>query len=132
MLNSPDQAVRSTFARAWAAYELSLAKLDYNPLAITKEMKDFASESLAFLEAHYILNDCFIEEDYILKNAAKLSAIETIIVQGRYDFICMPAGAYALGKAMPHAVLHIAMGGHTGSEPVMREVLRAYTTMLWR
>jgi len=77
------------------------------------------------------LNDCFIEEDYIIKNAGKLANIQTIIVHGRYDFICMPSAAYDLSKVMPSATLQLVMAGHSRSDTVQREVVAAYINMLW-
>ncbi len=131
-MTGKDEAERRRFAREWIAYESSILKLDYVPANIDRSLKDFASESLAYLEAHYILNSCFIEENYIIKNAHKLKDIEIIIVHGRYDFICMPSAAYELGKALNHAILHFVAAGHSTSDTTQREVVRAYTTMLWR
>lgn len=129
---SNDEAVRKQFAKEWMVFEASILKLDYTPAGIERDLKDFASESLAYLEAHYILNDCFIEEDFILKNAHKLKGIETVIVQGRYDFICMPSAAYELGKVIDGAQLHFVASGHSSGDMAQREVTRAYTNMLWK
>lgn len=132
MLFGANEADRKKYAKEWMLYESSILKLDYVPAWVESSLKDFASESLAYLEAHYILNDCFIEEDYILKNTNKLSSIETVIVHGRYDFVCMPSAAYELKKRLGDAArLHIIAAGHSGSDTVQREVVRAYTSMLW-
>lgn len=133
MMASDDADERKRFAKEWMMYESSILKLDYVPANIERELADFASESLAYLEAHYILNDCFIDENYIIDNADKLNDIEQIvIVQGRYDFICMPSAAYDLKEALgDNALLHFVMSGHSGSDTVQREVERAYTNMLW-
>jgi proline iminopeptidase len=129
---SADPAARKRFAHEWMVYESSILKLDYMPSKIEKELRDFASESLAYLEAHYILNDCFIAENHILKNAHKLKAIKTVIVHGRYDFICMPSAAYELSKVLDSAQLHFVQSGHSTADTVQREVVRAYTNMLWQ
>lgn len=126
-----DEAERKKFAREWMMYESSIAKLDYVPSSVERNLKDFASESLAYLEAHYILNDCFIEENHIIKNAAKLKRIQTVIVQGRYDFICMPTAAYELHKAIDGSLLHFVASGHSQGDMTQREVIKAYTNMLW-
>lgn len=78
--------------------------------------EDFA-HTHSLLEAHYTVNNFFMEENFILKNADKLKGIPLRIVQGRYDMVCPPKSAWALSKAvegseiqfMPHA-------GHSGSE----------------
>jgi len=94
-------------------------------------LEEFAADSLGPLEAHYILNDSFIEENFILKHTKEINHIETIILHGRYDFVCMPEAAYSLHKALPNSVLHMAQGGHSSSDLVMRELRLAYTRMLF-
>lgn len=133
MLTGKQPAERKRFAKEWMIYESSVLKLDYVPAHIERSVTLFASESLAYLEAHYILNNCFIDENYILKNASKLSSLEKIvIVQGRYDFICMPSAAYELRQALgDNATLQFVMSGHSSGDTVQREVERAYTNMLW-
>ncbi|HSH31277.1 MAG TPA: prolyl aminopeptidase [Candidatus Saccharimonadales bacterium] len=132
MFGQNDDA-KKRFAKEWMVYESSILKLDYVPANVERELKDFASESLAYLEAHYILQDCFIEEDYILKHAGKLKNIPTVIVHGRYDFICMPSAAYELAQALGEkALLHFVMAGHSTGDTVQREVVRAYANMLWQ
>ncbi len=69
--------------------------------------------SSSMIEMHYVLNGCFIEEGYILKNAHKLS-MPIHIVQGRYDFVCPPVTAYELAKRAPHAELQMTVAGHSG------------------
>lgn len=129
---SEDTAERKKFAKEWMLYESSILKLDYQPASVERNLKDFASESLAYLEAHYILNDCFIEEDYILKNAKVLKDIQIVIVHGRYDFICMPSAAFSLIQNLgDKALLQIVMAGHSSSDTVQREVVRAYINMIW-
>lgn len=133
MLFGSDETTRKKFAKEWMIYESSILKLDYRPEKIESELKEFADESLAYLEAHYILNDCFIEENFIINNADKLKDIEKIIiVHGRYDFICMPSAAYDLRAALgDNATLQFVMSGHSGSDPVQREAVKAYLNTLW-
>lgn len=124
---------RKQFAKEWMLYESALLRLDYQPQKLEQQLKDFAAESLAYLEAHYLLNDCFIAENFILDNARKLRDLPIVIVQGRYDFICMPAAAYELKQALgDNAILHFVASGHASSDMVQREIIRAYTNMLWR
>jgi proline iminopeptidase len=133
MMNSDDQNERQKFANEWMIYESSILKLDYVPANVERALASFASQSLAYLEAHYLLNHCFIEDNYILKNASKLSSLNKIvIVQGRYDFICMPRAAFELRHALgDNAILQTVTAGHASGDTVIREVERAYTNMLW-
>lgn len=133
MLAGNDSEVRHTFAMEWMLYESSILKLDYVPAKVEENITSFASESLAFLEAYYLLNGCFIDENYILDHVSVLDGLEKIvIVQGRYDFICMPRAAYELKAALgSNAQLHFVTSGHSSGDSVQREVLRAYANMLW-
>ena len=132
VLEGENKEERKRFAREWMIYESSILKIDFTPNTVEADVENFASESIAYLEAHYILNDCFIEEDYIIKNANKLSGIKTVIVHGRYDFICMPSAAFDLKEALgDEAILHIVMSGHSRGDTVQREVVKAYINMLW-
>jgi proline iminopeptidase len=132
MMESKDEVERKRFAKEWMVYEASVLKLDYTPKAVELGLKDFTSESLSYLEAHYILNGCFLEDNYILNNADKLVGIPIVIIHGRYDFICMPEAAYELNQALgDNALLHFVMAGHSSSDTVTREIARAYTNMFW-
>ncbi len=127
-----DKVECEKFAKAWMMYESSILKLDYRPEKVEEDLADFAPVTLAYQEAHYILNDCFIEEDYIIKNAHTLQDTQIVIVQGRYDFICMPSAAYDLKNALgTKATLQFVMSGHDGSDTVQRSVNQAYVNILW-
>lgn len=132
MFASKDEETRKKYAKEWMRYEASILRLDYVPASIERGLKDFASESLAYLEAHYILNNCFIEENSILNNTDKIKDIETVIVHGRYDFICLPTAAFELSKKLNNSQLHMMMAGHSSGDTVQREVVKAYTNMLWK
>jgi proline iminopeptidase len=132
-LEGSDEAARKRFAKLWMMYESSIVKLDYVPAGVERDLANFASESLAYLEAHYILSDCFIPENYILDHATQLQRVpQIVIVQGRYDFVCPPSAAYELKRSLgDNALLHFTLAGHSSGDTVNREVLRAYTNMMW-
>jgi proline iminopeptidase len=132
-LLSDDRSEQQKFANEWALYETSIMKLDYVPANIERAVSDVPSQSLALLEAHYLLNHCFIEDNYILENVDKLASLEKIIiVQGRYDFVCIPSAAYDLKNALgDNAILQIVTAGHASGDTVLREVERAYINLLW-
>lgn len=133
MMQGTDSQERRQFARQWMTYESSILRLDYQPAEVERSLAGFASESLAYLEAHYLLNRCFIAENFIIEHASKLSKVNRIvIVHGRYDFICLPAAAYELRQALgDNAQLHFVMAGHSSGDTVKREVMRAYTNAMW-
>lgn len=100
------------FCKEWATYELSLLRL--RPKKVVLKGKSYIS--LAKLEAHYLLNDCFLPKKYIMSNIKKIKHIPCTIVHGRYDFVTIPQMAYVLHKALPKSKLHMVIGGHSSSD----------------
>ena len=89
-----------------------------------KILKTFSYRSLAILEAHYIINKCFLPEDYIIKNIGKIKHIKTSIVQGRYDFICPPIQAFRLHSKLNNSKLNIVNAGHSSSDEEIKKALK--------
>ena len=52
--------------------------------------------TMARIEAHYFVNDCFMPENHIMDNVGLIAHLPVIIVQGRHDVICPPVTAYEL------------------------------------
>jgi proline iminopeptidase len=78
------------------------------------------------MEAHYFHNGCFLERDQLMRNAQRLVGIPGVIVQGRYDLLCLPATAHALAAAWPDARVHMVEGaGHSLHDPGVAEAVRA-------
>ena len=117
----------------WAHYELAMLFLkEKSPEALDKVIKSFPYQSLSVLEAHYIANMCFLEDNYIIKNARKIPADAPItIVHGRYDVVCPPYQAWRLAKKLPWAKLHFVTAGHASCEPEIRKMLIAETDMMY-
>jgi hypothetical protein len=40
------------------------------------------------IEAHYFVNDVFLEDNELLRNVRRLHHIPAILSQGRYDMVC--------------------------------------------
>jgi proline iminopeptidase len=93
----------------------------------TEQMDPEFSYESSKVYAHYILNDCFLEDEYILKNAHKITA-KTYIVQGRYDMICPPITAYNVHKAIKNSSLVYTVGGHSSrnTKDVMKALLATH------
>ena len=81
--------------------------------------------SLARIECHYFMNDCFFETDnYLIENVGKIRDIPAVIVQGRYDIVCPMMSAWELHRAWPEAQLQIIPdAGHSISEPGIIDAL---------
>ncbi|ENY53922.1 prolyl aminopeptidase [Metamycoplasma alkalescens] len=115
-LNSNDIDIAYKAAYHWAKWELGAVAIEQLPDIETILMDNKANLELARIENHYFINHIFLEDNYILKNIAKIKNIPTIIVHGRYDLICRPEGAYLLHKNLPNSKLQIVTGGHSSKE----------------
>ncbi len=120
-----DAHVRLNCARAWSRWEGATVTM----LPSTQRASAFAREdyALAFarIEAHYFINEGFMEEDgQLLRDMHKITHIPGIIVQGRYDVVTPPISAWQLHKAWPNSKLIIAHdAGHAVSEPSISTAL---------
>jgi proline iminopeptidase len=113
-----DEVARMACAKAWSLWEGRAATLGRN----THVMEFFASPhnavALARIEAHYFINNAFLEPDQILRDAHRLRGMPGVIVHGRYDMICPLESAFDLQRAWPDARLEIIPeAGHSASEP---------------
>jgi len=119
-----DKETSDKYAYEWAYYEMSFytIKKIADPAEI---LNTFSYKSLAILEAHFIANDCFIAEDFIMKNIDKIKNIKTSIVQGRFDFICPPIMAFRLHSALKNSKLNITIAGHSGYDPENFKALKS-------
>ena len=79
--------------------------------------------SLAKIETHYFINNCFLKKNFIKNNIKKISHIPAYIVHGAYDLVCPPSSAYTLHKLLPKSTLHMVHGGHASSEPAITKAL---------
>jgi len=99
-------------AYAYSEMESSLLRLDDRHTPESIEDFDFYG---ARIEVHYLANRCFMPDMFIVNNASKLT-MPIWIVQGRYDNVCPPMGAYRLHKALPNSQLSWTVAGHSGGE----------------
>lgn len=129
-LFSGNRSEEIRFARAWSAWENSLATLGSSGeggIAPGEYARAFAR-----LENHYFVHKSFLDEDgWILKNVGRIADIPGIIVQGRYDMICPPHTAHALSELWPNGRLHmVTHAGHALSEPGISAGLVQYMDAL--
>jgi proline iminopeptidase len=122
----PDPAVHGPAARAWHDTERILSEH-----APTKTRLDIAAltsngalPATPFMEAHYFVNDCFMQPDQLMHGAGRLAGIPGIIVQGRYDLLCTPSVAHALAARWTDAEVRVVEGaGHTLYDPGVRNAV---------
>ena len=120
-LVDPDPTVHLPAAQCWCTYEESCSRLMVEP---GDPRLSSAVLAMARIEAHYMVNQGFIEEGQLLRDIHKLHGIPATIVQGRYDIVCPISSADQLARAWPGAGYHIVPdAGHSAMEPGIRAAL---------
>lgn len=127
-LISTDYEAQLEAAHAWSQWEDNTITLRPSAVHQQSHADDDAAIAFARIENHYFVNNGFMEEGQLLRDAHKLSNIPGVIVQGRYD-VCTPAKtAWDLHKAWPQAEFHLVDdAGHAFDEPGILAHLLAAT-----
>jgi len=121
-----DPAVHGPAAKAWHDTERTLSehkpartRLDLASLNLWRTLP-----STPFMEAHYFVNDSFMTENQLLRNAGRLQGIPGIIVQGRYDLLCPPETSHALSKVWPGSEIRVVEeAGHSLYDAGVRDAV---------
>ncbi len=125
-IHGDDVSLSNALCKKWAIWEGKCSTL--YPSADVVGQFDQCSISLAKIETHFFKNDCFIEENQILKNIDVIKDIKCEIVHGRYDIVCPFKQAYDLHCRYPNSKLHIIdNAGHSLLEPgITKKVLEIF------
>lgn len=86
----------------------ALLKLDER---FRPEEFDKFNESAGKIELHYLVNNNFMPDNYIINNVKKLT-MPIYIIQGRYDMITRPINAYKLYKLINQTEIYWTINGH--------------------
>ncbi len=127
-LQNGSQEEKQKHMRRWVLLESAAMSIDddFENVKLKTEDFDETSLALALLEAHYFINNCFKDDDFLYSNVAKLSSIPTVMVHGRFDMVCPPENAHRLAESIGKSChLHFVSAGH-GNDPALRETFRAY------
>ena len=109
-----DPAVYWPAARAWSRFEGRRVFLLPQPEEAGSDTLDLG---VGRLEAHYMVNGAFIDDDQLVRDIGRIAHLPAIIVQGRYDVICPPVSAWRLHRAWPGSKLAmIPDAGHGALE----------------
>jgi proline iminopeptidase len=124
-LIDPDPSIHMPAAVAWSRYETVCSNLIPRPEEpVAGFGGDSAALALARIEAHYFVNDLFLEDDELLRNARTFRRIPAILIQGRYDMVCPIVTADSLARAWPESKYVIVPdAGHSAMEPGIRAAL---------
>ncbi|MGK0499373.1 MAG: proline iminopeptidase [Oceanicoccus sp.] len=124
LLTGDNELARMGAAKAWSLWEAHCATLRPSHEVVEHFGDPHTALALARIEAHYFINDAFIEPNQILNDVDKLAGIPGIIVHGRYDMVCTLDNAMALHNIWPDSQLHIIRdAGHAASEPSITDAL---------
>lgn len=116
-LTGDNEIARMGAAKAWAIWEARTATL----LPSSSVLEHFGDPrnalSIARIEAHFFMNNNFLEGDQLLKNVSRLEGIPSYIIQGRYDMICPMKQAWDLHNSWNSSELIVVQGaGHAAGE----------------
>jgi len=77
------------------------------------------------VQSHYLRHDCWLAAPTLLERCEALPRVPTLLLHGRADRICPPAGALALQQRIAHAELRWVDGaGHDPAHPAMAGAMR--------
>ncbi len=131
-LTSENEIERMAAAKAWSIWEGRTATLRPDNAVLNYFSNPHIALSIARIECHYFIHDCFMAENQLLDQAERLKDIPGFIIHGRYDVICPIDQAFALHEAWPDSQLKvISDAGHAVSEPgITRALLDSTNAML--
>jgi proline iminopeptidase len=124
---------KSTLYR-WTEYEDRLSYLEKSAADVRTDLAERGTAFVAahsMIEAHYFLNDCFLEPNQLLDHARQLANTPMRILHSRYDMVCPAEAAVKLHRACPHAKLKmVTLNGHGMTETVQAELNEIMTQLL--
>ena len=89
----------------------SVNMTDENTERLIRQYSDFLMP-FSVLEGYYMMNNCFLEEGQLLRDAERIAHIPTFIVHGRFD-----------AKRLERVKLEFTAAGHAQDEPANTEAL---------
>lgn len=130
-LTGENEIARMQAAKAWSVWEGRTANLQTKESVLSHFADPYTAMSVARIEAHYFINQGFLEPNQLLRDAQRIAHLPGSIIHGRYDMICPLDQALALHQAWPNADLQVIPGtGHAASEPLIQQALIEATEAL--
>jgi proline iminopeptidase len=126
-LTGADEAAQIQAAQAWAIWEGRTITLLPDPGTSGGFEDPHFALAFARIENHYFVNNGWMDEGQLIRDAHRLRGIPGTIIHGRYDLVCPARTAWDLHRAWPEADFHLIDGaGHAYSEPaVLDRLIRA-------
>ena len=123
-LTGEDEMQKMRAARAWSTWEGMTATLKTDDSLIKSFSASFTALSIARIECHYFMHQCWLRPNQIIEDIEKIRHIPSYLVQASYDVICPLEQAWELSSVWPEAQLSIiADAGHAVVEPGITDAL---------
>ncbi|MFT6432556.1 MAG: proline iminopeptidase [Candidatus Azotimanducaceae bacterium] len=123
-INGTDELARMGAAKAWSRWEADCSSLHPNPRLVKHLTDPHRAMARCKIGVHYYLNNCFLEDSQIIRDAAVLKDIPGIIVHGRYDMLCPVQNAHDLHAAWPISQVYLVReAGHSATEHALIDAL---------
>jgi proline iminopeptidase len=126
-------AVRDAAAAAWLAWEDAVISLEPKgtPNAYSAR-PTVAQHAFVRICAHYFSHGAWLAEGQLLRDAGRLAGIPGALIHGRLDMGSPVGTAWELSRAWPDArLIVVGDSGHTGSDTMRDEILRAIDRFSW-
>lgn len=124
----PDRGVREAAAIAWSAWEGAIVSLVPQPSYLQNYKRPGFALPFARIALHYFSHGAWLDDGQLIRNAAKLTGIPGVLVQGRYDVVCPPITAWELHEAWPGSELKLLnTAGHAVNDLGVLAALRTAT-----
>ena len=126
MLADPDPTVRDNAAREWCTWEEAHVSLTPGHTPNPRYQDPGFRLRFARLVTHYWRHAAFLEEDQLIRDAAKLNGIPGVLIHGRYDVSGPLVTAWQLSQRWTSSRLQILDdAGHGGGKEFIPLVLDA-------
>jgi proline iminopeptidase len=126
LLADPDPAVQAAAAREWCAWEDAHVSLTPGHQPSPRYADPAFRLRFARLVTHYWRHAAFLEEEQLLREAARLNGIPGVLIHGRYDVSSPLETAWRLSRSWTTSRLHVlADAGHGGGDSLLQAILSA-------
>lgn len=125
LLQDPDPAVHEPAAIAWCAWEDAHVSLTPGHQPYARFQEPEFRLIFARLVTHYWRHHAFLEEDQLLRDAAKLNGIPGVIIHGIYDVSGPLEAAWRLSQRWSTSRLVVMDDGGHGGESLPGHVVEA-------
>jgi proline iminopeptidase len=127
LMDSADLGVRVSAAQAWCAWEDTvLSQEEYGAANPYSDQPDEARIAFVRICTHYFSHRCWMEDNQVFRDVARLAHIPGVLLHGRLDMSGPAVHAWELSKAWPQSRLTIFGGsGHKGNEAMGSALISA-------